>query len=238
MNLRITVYAEGATERTGLDKDTRLQSRPAEILPEEQLGPVHILIKRVISSPHLKQEPKIDFLTMNRIVEDRGKPRPHFRIPRGGDISNVKYIRQFLTNIMAKSNTHMVIIVFDADGNPGLKREIEDKIADIPTPHVIGMAIQEFEAWLIADQKTIVDRLKSNLNQSTDPEKMKRGEAKKLYNKWLNDSDDPEDITTSSEIRIHIARNCNLEILKKRCPSIEQFTRDINNQIALLAKSA
>lgn len=96
-----------------------------------------------------------------------------------------------------------------------------------PMRTILGVAIREFEAWLIADTRTVSDALGSEFPTSADPETMRPGEAKSLFLQAVGDAGQDE-----VRVRQVIAANSDLDLVASRCPAFETFRRDLNRALS------
>ncbi len=215
MILRVALYAEGGGELTGAQHG--LPPVPGDPLPPEVLGPAHFLVQRSINSIHHVPERAIQFQSPLRT--DRG------RVPKGSDFLTRTTLRRLLTWPNQIRQPDLAIVIVDSDGEQNRKNLLESYIADLPVRHVIGVAINEFEAWLLADQMAVKEAAGSIPAGCDSPEKLDPGRAKELL----------RSVSQRNErtIRLSIARSCDVNALKQRCRSFEAFLHDLKFQLQL-----
>jgi uncharacterized protein DUF4276 len=213
MALSVALYAEGAGETRG---EQTLLPAPGQVLDESHLGPVHRLLRRVISAERHLPETAISFMSPLRV---RG------RIPRGSDFLHRLFLRQLLTWFPEHPSPDLAIVIVDADGNPSRKHDLEEWTKGLPVPRVIGLAVNEFEAWLIADHVSVASLLATVPQTPPNPESMAPGAAKALFATWY-DLRLARDMS-SAEFRASIARSSDLAVIARACPSFDRLGREI-----------
>ena len=210
--LRVVLYAEG-TRETG---DTiALATAPGNPLPEERLGTGHVLLRRIIVAEKGLKQKDIRFDAPLR--KRRGVPA------RGSDLSHRSTLRQLLHWASPERQPHVTIVLVDADGETQRKTMLEKWTEGVSVPHVIAVAVQEFEAWLIADLKT-VEEMHGGAPEpvrTSEPERLEPLVAKRCLDAWLSAE------TDASSARRCIAERCNLNTVARACSSFAALRRDI-----------
>jgi hypothetical protein len=116
-------------------------------------------------------------------------------------------------------------VLVDGDEDAGRKARLAEVVADLFVPKVIAVAVQEFEAWLIADHRAVCEVLAAAPAQPREPERMARRQAKELLVSWMGDRDG----SGERGVRITLARTCDLDVVRRRCSAFEQFLRDLGS---------
>jgi len=101
---------------------------------------------------------------------------------------------------------------------------LDSAIEGIPIDAVVSVAIQEFEAWLIADPAALKSVIRQALTLPKSPEKLSRREAKELLNSWCEEHARSRD---AAEVRRDLARQCDLDTLSRQCSAFERFLRKL-----------
>ena len=107
-----------------------------------------------------------------------------------------------------------MIVLVDADGETSRKRDLEAMVSDMPGTKMVAVAIQEFEAWLVADGAALVAVLASSPSKvPQQPESLGRGEAKGLL------KDLSAAVVDQRDARLSLAEHLDLEVVAKKCPA-------------------
>ena len=91
---------------------------------------------------------------------------------------------------------------------------------------MVAVAIQEFEAWLIAAHATTQKVLETALDTPPNPEKMATGEAKERWQLWLQNSQGEH-----LDLGRAIVTACDLSEIARRCPSFQRFEKDLSAEV-------
>src|SRR5689334_6448808 len=134
MSLRCVLYAEGPADAEGLFE---LPRQPGDGLVEDSLGPAHILVRRCIATVRRLPTPAILFEEPLRV---RGA------VAQGSRLLHPPTLRKLLTWIDPKKRPDLAIVLVDCDGDSERKKRLEESTASLEAPHVIGVAVQEFES--------------------------------------------------------------------------------------------
>jgi hypothetical protein len=212
MRLRVVVYAEGEGETGGEARG--LPPRPGDSLTEDRLGPGHILVRRALAAARGVPEAAVAFEQPLRT--GRGP------LARGSHLHQPRTIRELLTWISREREPELAVVLVDADGNNSRRATMLGWIAGLHVEVALGVAAQEFEAWLIADVVALSRALGTSVPQPPDPESMKPREAKK----WLSDRI-AEAGADSRAARLQIANELDLDRLKSACRSFEEFLGEL-----------
>ena len=206
MSLRTVLYAEGAVE-TGHGPGF------GEILSEDELGPAHDLVRRCLIERGTIPEGAVLF---GRPLRLRGK------VARGSDLLAPASARKLLAWPERSRAPEFAIVLVDGDGDPSRRATAERAVSGAIVPAVIGVALQEFEAWLIADDAAVSRAISAAFGTQKCPEEMKPRVAKQLLADAIG--------RTGAEprlVRRTIARTSRLEVIADRCPAFQRFREDL-----------
>ena len=118
-------------------------------------------------------------------------------------------------------------MLIDRDGDAKRRRDMKKYVSDLSLdpPRVLGIAREEFEAWLVADAETVGNVLQVTLNRTKSPESMKPRQAKEILEQWIAKQ---QQNSPKRQIRKKIALNCDLGVLKQRCKwGFARFAEDL-----------
>jgi hypothetical protein len=146
------------------------------------------------------------------------------KVARGTALYHRESLRQLLSWPLAEKRPELAIVLVDADGEPHRRQLLDECTRDLPVHRVIAVAVQEFEAWMVADQSAAAAVLGADLLSTGDPERMDRREAKDLLSCWIQ-THKPE--ARDRDVRMTLARTCRLETLAKRCPAFAGLCKDL-----------
>ena len=91
-------------------------------------------------------------------------------------------------------------------------------------PVVVGLAKEEFEAWLISDSAA-VSCIGPIARTVASPENLARREVKQLLSSWIAAADAAG---REKQIRRQIASRCDLDAVQRRCRSFEKFAKELD----------
>jgi hypothetical protein len=212
MSLRVVLYAEGGNETAG---EIALPPAPGTPLLEDNLGAGHILVRRCLELTRKIPAPAVRFEAPLR--DRRGN------VARGTALLHRETLRQLLSWPLAHKRPDLVVILVDCDEEQDRKARLEDCVSDLVVSKVIAVAVQEFEAWLIADHAAVCKALDAPLTVPRDPERMARREAKGLLASWMGSR--PE--SSERNVRRTLANLCDLDIVRRRCSAFDELLRDL-----------
>jgi hypothetical protein len=90
---------------------------------------------------------------------------------------------------------------------------------------VIGVAVREFEAWLIADEAAL-RRAVGRHAPTSKPESLPPREAKGFLTGAISASPRRED---EFEVRRELARSCDMHVVAQRCRSFQRFRGELRD---------
>lgn len=208
--LKVVLYVEGAGERLGELRELRA---PGDLLHEESLGSAHILLRRVIAAARRLPENGILF---HEPLRTRG------RLAKGSDLHNERTLAQLLTWPVASRRPDISVVLVDADGDTRRKEQLAGAVASVPGSKLIAAAVQEFESWLIADQRALASVLGTAPAYPGPPESLPPSVAKEQLAGWTAGSGkDP------AEARRSLARVCDLDEVARMCSAFADLRREL-----------
>ncbi len=213
--VRIVLYAEGAGEL----RSTRHAPLfvPGDPLDEDVLGAAHLLVRRTVEEARRLPARAIQF--EEPLATTGG------RIPRGSDFQERRTLLRLLT--WPARPPDLAVVLVDRDGDTDRRRRLLEWVADRPVPKVVAVAVEEFEAWLVADPQAVATTLEGMPAGAhpVSPEGLARGEAKGLLARWIGGS--PRRGVGAPALRREIAERAHLGTLARLCPAFEQFRQDL-----------
>ena len=210
MSLRVVLYAEGGNETAG---EIGIPPAAGTPLLEDNLGSGHILVRRCLD---LTRNIPAAAIRFEGPLRDR-----RANVARGTALLHKETLRQLLTWPVARMRPDLVVVLVDCDEDKGRKTRLEELVADLVVSKVIAVAVQEFEAWLIADHAAVCQAFGTTLPPPRDPERMDRREAKALLESWMVHR--PE--STERAMRMTLANLCDLDVVRQRCAAFDDFLR-------------
>ena len=142
--LRVVIYAEGAGELTGRD----MSGPRGTVLTEQQLGAAHLLVRRCLIHTQGLASEDVQFEEPLR--------SPRGQLARGSMLHSKTTLRPLLFWADEKRQPDLAIVLVDADGKEKARREeLSLALRDIPLTAIAAVAVQEFEAWRIADSQAL-----------------------------------------------------------------------------------
>jgi hypothetical protein len=208
---RVVVYAEGAGELTG--PDTSRQRAPGTLLTENELGAAHLLVRRCLERSRSLAPESIRF---EEPLRSRGK------LARGSMLHSRTTLRPLLFWADEALRPDLALVLVDADGKEERQAELDSALQDLTVEAVAAVAIQEFEAWLIADPEAVKSVIRKPLSPPKPPERLGRRQAKELLQQWSDEHASKQD---PADIRRRLARETNLDTLARVCPAFAELLR-------------
>lgn len=215
--MRVVLYAEGPGE-AGLSG--RLGPAPGDPIAEEWLGPGHVLVRRSIAERRSIPEGAVRFEAPLAL---RG------RAARGSDLRVCANLRKLLTWASPTRKPDLAVVLVDADGEGNqVHTELTGCVGgewnSRQLPVTVGVAVQEFEAWLLADQEAVHAAIGRTYDALPDLEAMAPREAKTTLQAWLS-AQAFKDRSTRVGARKAVAQQCRLDEVARRCPSFAHFRK-------------
>ncbi len=210
---RVVVYAEGHGELAG---SKSLQPAPGSALTEEELGSAHLLVRRCLERSRSLDASEVRFEEPLRT--GRGK------LARGSILHSPTTLRPLLFWADPNKQPDLAIILVDADGDDERQGLLDSALEGLLVKAIVSVAIQEFEAWLVADHSALKSVLHKPLAPPKPPEKLSRRQSKELLQQWCAEHASSRD---AAELRRDIARECDLDVLARQCTAFASFLRKL-----------
>lgn len=212
-SLRVVVYGEGRGELGG--DETRLPP-PGQRLEEPMLGAAHLLLRRALVQARALEEDDVRF---DAPLLVRG------RVACGSDLLDAARLRGLLAWATPTRTPDLVVVLVDADGHgPARRKALRQVAGTCRVPCVVGVAVQEFEAWLVTDTKAIAQVVGVPAPPTLrSPERLAPFAARKRLADFLaNHGSDAQ-----RRLRSELARHCDLGVLKKGSSSFASLLREL-----------
>lgn len=191
-----------------------IRHAPGEVLDEElDWGPAHHLVVRAIEEARKIPASAVRFEEPLRT--GRGMAA------KGTNLYDPPVLRQLLSWADPGRRPDLVVVLVDEDGVASRKNTLENALNGVLVPHVIAVAVREFEAWLIADTVEIRS-LFGAVQSPSSPEALPKRQAKDLLIGWIASTSKDE-----RQVRLSLAQGCRLDAVRRQCPAFEEFLRDL-----------
>jgi hypothetical protein len=217
--ISLVLYVEGRAESRGVANS--IATAPTHAIPDESLGTAHVLVRRSIAQRMARPEASIGFVA----------PQRHSRTTRelsGSDLKNPSLLRRALAWPSSQRAPDLAVVLVDADGDRGIGAQLSSATQGLRLKRVIAVAVQEFEAWLIADEQCCGQIAGTTFDRTSDPEAMPREGAKRTLDTWRSRARQPLE---PIEFRIACARCCSIDEIARRCPSFDRFLKDARDAL-------
>ena len=216
MVTRVVLYAEGSAE---LGFAARPTCRPGHALESRTLGPAHELVRRCIE--HVSSSMPDD-------VKFEAPLLCGGRHAVGSDLSDRRNLRQLLTWPDLSMRPDLAVLLVDHDGTPERRSTLRGLLSTPPltSTWVLGIAIEEFEAWLVADIVALGNALGESIPQDKNPESLPPGRAKSTLLEHIGKRqlDEPK-------VRMQVAASCDIDRVSKECRAFEDFLTDLKHAV-------
>lgn len=147
------------------------------------------------------------------------------RVPAGSDLLHRQTLRRLLT--WPRFRPDLVIVLVDRDGEAQRQTELRNAVSDLIGTTIIAVAIEELEAWLIADEQASAGADHPSPGSFPEPEKLARGEAKQRLDDAVGHGGADRHVVIGR--RIAIARKLDLDLVARRCSSFADFISELQN---------
>lgn len=211
LTLRVVLYAEGSRETGG---EPWFAPTPGVPLTDDELGPAHLLMRRAIAARRGIPEPAVRF--EGPLRTSRGT------VARGTQLYDTTSLRRLLTWPAAERRPHLAIALVDADGDSHRRADLLRALEGIVVPHVVAVATQEFESWLIADHEAVRAVFGRGTGDLPDIESMRPREAKDVFTRLVGEGSD------EMQARRTLASMSTLAIVAGKCRSFEFLLKDLD----------
>lgn len=222
--IRIGLIAEGEAE-LGASIPYIKPEDGGKIIERNNEGALHILIRRELESAGL---PECDFVQRHPSISESRS----FKRRTGHSVLEPKYLAQ-VAIAWKPEEVDMILIVVDADDNLSQRqRELERALNKIRDNHLDvneqtisarsagGLAIRNFETWLLADTQTVSKILSLELEQLENLEDL--NDTKELLETVIAESTYLSQESSNQrplQIRWNLASQIDLAIIKTCCPN-------------------
>jgi hypothetical protein len=220
--IRIGLIAEGPTE-LGSSVPYIKPEDGGKLIPKENEGALHTLIRRELKEAGL---PDCNFVHRHPSTKEirKGKVACGF-----GVLEKLSYLSQIVST-WKPEEVDLIIILADADDKVSERQKnLEKALQEIQENHldasgniitdqsIGGLAIKDFEAWLLADFQTVSTILSIKIPELSNLEES--DQTKDILEKAIAESNYlSEENNRQLKIRWHLARQIDLAILRKSCP--------------------
>ncbi|MEM9138170.1 MAG: DUF4276 family protein [Cyanobacteria bacterium P01_F01_bin.42] len=193
------------------------QVPPGESLMLDEQGPVHILVRRILAEGAQIPENAIDF-------------REPLRTQTGVRAYGSKLLdTQILDEILAGWLLSEPIVVFLIDADDSSPQERKDLLVSALSRNdltgAVGVAVKEFEAWLIADPAALKTVLEASQNSPSKPEDLEPGKAKQLLSSWSGNSPNRDPL----DLRKELVSIMDLDKVSAQCSSFKEFRAELSS---------
>jgi len=219
--IKIGLISEGQTE-LGPSVTYVKPEDGGKLIPKENEGALHTLIRRELKDAGL---PDCDFVQRHPSTKEIRKGK----VTTGFGFLDPKYLSQIAIT-WKPEEVDLIIILADSDDKISERQKsLKDALKAIQDNHldasekiikdqsIGGLAIRDFEAWLLADFQTVSTILSIKI-----PELSNLEESDQTKNILENAIAESEYLVESNnrklEIRWHLADRIDLAILRKSCP--------------------
>lgn len=210
--MRVVLYAEGPNEAGVEGPPSYDRRRP---LPDEELGPAHVLSRRAIARATGRDPRSIRF----------EPPLLHLgRAAVGSQILDGKVLPRLLTWADPAQAPELAIVLVDGDGEKKRRSTLQAVVERRGSfmPVVVAVAVQEFEAWLLVDVKLWNELVEHVVDHPGNPESWNAGDAKERWTSLVSDSKRGQHMT-----RLRLAAEMDLDVVERTCASFRQFLEDL-----------
>lgn len=128
---------------------------------------------------------------------------------------------------------NMVVVFADNDRNPVNKRYQELMLKCNQMRHfpcAVGIAIQAFEAWMLADTRALNTVAGKNIKTTKNPETIKYPKDKLCQLICLSSLG-----LTKAELLENIVKAMNIDVVRRRCKSFNRFLSEFNKCIKCIS---
>lgn len=187
---------------------------PTDSLQPDDLGPAHIIVQRILTEGAQIPPPAIDFVEPLRTKTGARA--------QGSQLLKPSILDEILAGWLLAPPPLVVLLVDSDDQSPAERAAIlEAALVRNSLVGAVGVAVKEFESWLIADAKAIGEVIGKVDHDYQAPESLACDEAKQTLQKWIKDIAHPT--RRLIDIRRELATAMNFKVVSDRCPSFKSF---------------
>lgn len=207
----MVVYAEGPGDLGTLTWDLS----PKDSLQPDDFGPAHIIVQRVLTEGAQIPPPAINFIEPLRT---KTGARAY-----GSQLLKPGILNEILAGWLL--DPPLVVLLVDSDDSPPVERTVilKEALERNSLRGAVGVAVREFESWLVADSQAINKVVGAGSNSFLNPENLNCGEAKESLQRWIRAIAHPD--RKVIDIRREIAVAMNLDTVSSVCPSFRAFRK-------------
>ncbi|MGK7899096.1 MAG: DUF4276 family protein [Xenococcus sp. (in: cyanobacteria)] len=233
--IRIGLIAEGETE-LGKSIPYIKPEDGGKPIPRENEGALHTLIRRELAVTGIAE---CDFIQRHPTLKETIKRKSR----TGHSILDKKYLAQVIIT-WKPEEVDMIVIVADADDIlETRKKELAKALEVIRNNHldeneqpisdrsIGGLAVRNFETWLLADMETVAEILEVELNPIEDLENGQ--ETKSILENAIAKSNyllKQETNQRPFQVRWNLASKVDLNVIKNSCPTgYQAFSQSLIN---------
>lgn len=203
--MRVVVYAEGAAEAPAS------LYPPGRPLSGDDLGPAHVLVRRCLAVEASVPEASVTFVAPRRLASGRHA--------KGSDLLVATVLNKLFVRTPEQVEEDLTILFVDQDGDRRRERTLRELCGRHPRRIAIGVAVPEFEAWLLADLAALRAVVGKDVDEPPALESLPPGEVKARFRKLCEPAD-------QRSVRTEIVSRCDLGRLKT-LRSFEDFCQDL-----------
>lgn len=209
--MNFVVYAEGTTEA---GQGWRSLPSPGLPLESHQQGPLHELVRRSVVRSLSMDLSDVRFLSPLR--------RSDGAVPRGSDLLRQRTLVKLLTFAGQVPSPDVAVVLVDQDEDEARLTSLRVALRGLPIEPLtaVGVAVEEFEAWLVADHECVRTQLGPDSELLERPQDRARGEAKEYLSRVHSKSGVSMGLW---ELRREISRTADLGTIAERCSSFRDF---------------
>lgn len=220
--IRIGLIAEGEAE-LGASVPYIKPEEGGQVIEPEREGALHRLIRREFARMGL---PDCAFIHRHPTFQERG-----IKLRTGHSILEKKYLQQVVI-AWQPEEVDMIVLLVDADDQQDQRHQHLDRALKtirenhldandsvIPDCSAGGLAIRNFETWLLADTATVAMILEVEIAPLSDLENLANSKA--ILESAIADSSYLSADTSNQrplQIRWQLAEQINLDVLATQCP--------------------
>lgn len=193
--MRVVLYAEGK----GDAPIKGLPVHPEAALGDDHLGPAHHLVRRCLCEGTRLPVAAVQF---------RAPLRHRGKIAQGSELLQQKVLRRLLTWPRVDARPDLAVVLVDEDGDGKRRAQLERTVEDLPVTVVVGVAVRELEAWLLADASAVSTATERSIPTLPNVESLEPGHAKRRLA-------DATDGVGAFAKRVTIAQTADLDHLTK-----------------------
>lgn len=186
---------------------------PKDSLQPDDLGPAHIIVQRILTEGAQIPAAAIDFVEPLRTKTGARA--------QGSQLLKPSTLDEILAGWLLAPP--FIVLLVDSDDQPPAERAaiLEEALKRNLLRGAVGVAVKEFESWLIADAQAISQVIGKVENTCQAPENLACSAAKQNLQKWSKDIAQPS--RQLVDIRRELANVMSLDVVANICPSFKAF---------------